>query len=76
MAYKYAEKNKGKRSENMTERQIAEKEIAEKSVSFFLAQTPLNSQRKVPKIKRKLNPQNKIRKLTNSSPNALIKSPN
>ena len=27
MAYKYAEKNKGKRSENMAERQIAEKEI-------------------------------------------------
>ena len=45
-------------------------------MSFFPTQTPLNSQRKVPKRKRKLNPQNKIRKLTNSSPNALIKSPN
>ena len=73
MAYKIFREIKENVLKSIAARQIAEKEDL---MSFFPTQTPLNSQRKVPKRKRKLNPQNKIRKLTNSSPNALIKSPN
>ena len=75
MAYKICRKIKENVLKIWLKDRLLKKSVL-KRVSFFLAQTPLNSQRKVPKIKRKLNPQNKIRKLTNSSPNALIKSPN
>ena len=52
MAYKYAEKNEGKRYENWLKERLLKKRLP-----FFLAQTPLNSQRKVPKnIKGNLTP--------------------